>query len=106
MAKQDMAAQSGNGGFLDSYFSISARGSSVRQEFPVDAESVAMFEREGMNASVTNTWAMEIEPGARFLYELARPGGRLFQVEFDLTRPVAAPPPPWGADAAATEKGA
>lgn len=32
MAKQDMAAQSGNGGFLDSYFSISARGSSVRQE--------------------------------------------------------------------------
>ncbi|TMX13080.1 NCS2 family permease [Aeromonas salmonicida subsp. achromogenes] len=27
-----MAAQSGNGGFLDSYFSISARGSSVRQE--------------------------------------------------------------------------
>ncbi|WP_421260409.1 NCS2 family permease [Aeromonas sp. 600774] len=32
MAKQDMAAQSGNGGFLDSFFSISARGSSVRQE--------------------------------------------------------------------------
>ena len=32
MAKQDMAAQSGNGGFLDSYFSISARGSSARQE--------------------------------------------------------------------------
>ena len=32
MAKQDMAAQSWNGGFLDSYFSISARGSSVRQE--------------------------------------------------------------------------
>ncbi|MFV3352377.1 NCS2 family permease [Aeromonas veronii] len=32
MAKQDMAAQTGTGGFLDSYFSISARGSSVRQE--------------------------------------------------------------------------
>ncbi|HDO1376345.1 TPA: permease, partial [Aeromonas veronii] len=27
-----MAAQTGTGGFLDSYFSISARGSSVRQE--------------------------------------------------------------------------
>jgi len=27
---------------------------------------------------VTNVWAMEIDPGERFLYELARPGGRLF----------------------------
>ena len=75
----------------------SVPGSSVRQEFPVDAESVVVFEREGLNASVTNTWAMEIEPGQRFLYELARPGGRLFQVEFDLTTPVELPPAPWGA---------
>lgn len=71
-------------------------GTALRQEFPVDAESIAMFEREGLPASVTNTWAMEIEPGKRFLYELSRPGGRLFQVEFDLTAPVDAPPPPWG----------
>ena len=71
-------------------------GTELRQEFPVDAYSVAMFEREGLNVSVTNTWAMEIEPGERFLYELARPGGRLFQVEFDLTTPVAEPPTPWG----------
>ena len=76
-----------------------APGSTVRQEFPVDAGSVAMFEREGMNASVTNTWAMEIEPGQRFLYELARPGGRLFQVEFDLSVPVEPPPAPWGDEA-------
>src|SRR3546814_5713033 len=59
-----------------------APGSAVRQEFPVDAESIALFEREGSEASVTNTWAMEVEPGERFLYELSRPGGRLFQVEF------------------------
>ena len=72
-------------------------GSARRQEFPVDAESVAMFEREGLGASVTNTWAMEIEPGKRFLYELARPDGRLFQVEFDLATPVPLPPAPWGA---------
>ena len=76
-----------------------APGSTVRQEFPVDAGSVAMFEREGMNASVTNTWAMEIEPGQRFLYELARPGGRLFLVVFDLTTPVELPPAPWGDEA-------
>lgn len=71
-------------------------GSESRQEFPVDAESIATFEREGLAASVTNTWAMEIEPGQRFLYELSRPGGRLFQVEFDLTAPVPTPPTPWG----------
>ncbi len=71
-------------------------GSVVRQEFPVDAESIALFGRTGSAASVTNTWAMEIEPGRRFQYELRRPGGRLFQVEFDLAVPVTAPPPPWG----------
>src|SRR3546814_648892 len=76
-----------------------APGSAVRQEFPVDAESIALFEREGSEASVTNTWAMEVEPGERFLYELSRPGGRLFQVEFDLSRPVDLPPPPWGSQA-------
>ena len=54
-----------------------------------------MFEKEGSQASVTNTWAMEIEPGTRFVYELTRPG-RMFRVEFDLTQPVAIPPVPWG----------
>ena len=72
-------------------------GTAVRQEFPVDAESVAMFKRERLDASITNTWAMEIVPGERFLYELSRPNGRLFVVEFDLSRPVALPPAPWGA---------
>ena len=75
-----------------------AAGTAMRQAFPVDAESVAMFRREGLEASVTNTWAMELQPGERFTYELARPGGRLFRVGFDLSVPVAAPPPPWGSD--------
>jgi hypothetical protein len=73
-----------------------APGTALRQEFPVDAYSIEMFERLGSEASVTNTWAMEIEPGRRFLYELARPTGRLFRVEFDLTTPVDLPPTPWG----------
>ena len=76
----------------------SEAGSATRQAFPVDAESVAMFRAEGLAASVTNTWAMEIVPGRTFVYELSRPGGRLFQVEFDLTRPVDAPPPAWGSE--------
>ncbi|MDP1569894.1 MAG: hypothetical protein Q8L86_07815 [Vicinamibacterales bacterium] len=71
-------------------------GTEVRQEFPVDQDSIDMFQREGLTASLENTWAMEIEPGRRFLYELARPTGRLFQVEFDLTTPVDTPPVPWG----------
>jgi hypothetical protein len=72
-------------------------GTAMRQQFPVDAYSVAMFEREGLQQSTRNTWAMEVVPAQRFLYELSRPDGRLFQVEFDLTTPVALPPAPWGA---------
>lgn len=72
-------------------------GTAQRQAFPVDQESIDMFNAgDGLSPSVTNVWAMEIEPGQRFLYELSRPGGRLFQVEFDLTQPVALPPTPWG----------
>ena len=78
-------------------------GTAGRQEFPVDAESVSTFKREGLAGSVRNTWAMEIAPGQRFVYELARPDGRLFRVEFDLTQPVPLPPAPWGS---AQEEGA
>ena len=54
-----------------------------------------MFSREGRSVSNSNVWALEIVPQRHFVYELAR-AGRLFRVEFDLTRPVAAPPAPWG----------
>jgi len=73
-----------------------APGTATRQEFPVDQDSIDLFVREGLHAALQNTWAMEIEPDRRFLYELARPSGRLFQVEFDLSAPVAPPPAPWG----------
>lgn len=78
---------------------IATPGTASRQEFPVDAESIALFTRTNRAVSNTNVWAMEVEP-AMFAYELRRPpvpGGRFFRVEFDLARPVAAPPPPWGA---------
>ena len=74
-----------------------APGTPQRQEFPADQYSRDLFLRENIPASVTNVWAIEIEPGRTFAYELRRPG-RHFRVEFDLTRPVPAPPPPWGAD--------
>lgn len=70
-------------------------GTTRRQAFPVDAESIALFKREQRGASVTNTWSMEIEHGRVFAYQLSRPGGRLFRVEFNLAEQVAVPPPPW-----------
>lgn len=73
-------------------------GSAQRQAFPVDAESIARFTANGLNASLQNTWAIGIEPGQRFVYELSRPTGRLFRVEFDLARPIDPPPAPWGTE--------
>lgn len=70
-------------------------GTPGRLEFPADDESKALFAAKGNPASVANVWAMEISP-TMFAYELRRPG-RLFRVEFDLTKPVAVPPPAWGA---------
>lgn len=71
-----------------------APGTATRQEFPVDAESIALFRAQGAERSITNVWAMEAD-ATTFAYELRRPG-RHFRVEFDLTRPIAAPPLPWG----------
>lgn len=62
-------------------------GTETRQEFPVDPFSKDLFTRQGRTVSNTNVWAMEVQPGQMFAYELRRPG-RHFRVEFDLTRPV------------------
>jgi hypothetical protein len=73
------------------------KGGPSRQEFPADQFSREMFVRENIPQSTANVWAMEVEPGRLFAYELRRPN-RFFRVEFDLSRPVPPPPPPWGAD--------
>lgn len=72
-------------------------GADTRQEFPADAESRALFLANNIPQSVTNVWALELMPGESFTYELARPN-RLLRATFDLTRPIPAPPPPWGAE--------
>jgi len=69
-------------------------GTWSRQEFPVDDFSIALFEREGLTASVENVWAVELSERV-FAYELSRPN-RFFRVEFDLDTPVETPPVPWG----------
>lgn len=67
----------------------------ARIEFPVDDDSIRLFSREGLSASVTNIWAIELTD-TMFAYELNREN-RHFRVEFDMTIPVGEPPPPWGA---------
>ena len=67
----------------------------TRIEFPVDEYSIDLFNREGLTASVTNVWALELTDSI-FAYELSREN-RHFRIEFDLTEPVGAPLPPWGA---------
>jgi hypothetical protein len=70
-------------------------GNPRRQEFAADQPSRDLFVRENAPASITNVWAIEIVPGRMLAYQLRRPG-RFFRAEFDLSRPAAAPPPPWG----------
>ncbi|MEM8933446.1 MAG: hypothetical protein AAGE94_19805 [Acidobacteriota bacterium] len=70
-------------------------GSATAQDFPADDYSKQLFETHDLAASVANTWTMEIVPGERFSYILRRPE-RHFQVDFDLTVTVDAPPTPWG----------
>ncbi len=65
------------------------------QHFPADDYSKQLFEANELQPSITNVWSMEIIPAERFSYILRRPE-RHFQADFDLTRPIAPPPPPWG----------
>jgi hypothetical protein len=64
------------------------------QSFPADQYSKELFARLGNPQSIGNTWQMYIYP-ARFSYRMVREG-REFRVDFDLTKPVALPPTPWG----------
>lgn len=64
------------------------------QSFPADQYSKELFARLGNPQSNGNTWQMYIYP-ERFTYRMVREG-REFRVDFDLTKPVAPPPSPWG----------
>ena len=63
------------------------KGSKTQQSFPVDDFSKTLFIENGLNVSVTNTWTISVVPNERLSYRLSRPG-RLFQVDFDLSKPL------------------
>jgi hypothetical protein len=67
-------------------------GTASSQEFPADAFTASLIP-----AAAANVWTVEVVPGERFAYALRREDtDRRFRVEFDLARPVAPPPAPWG----------
>lgn len=93
--KHDHRHEDGSEDALTQYGGDTAgAGTAARQEFPADQHSKDLFVRGNIPASTANIWAMEVRPKT-FAYELRRPN-RFFRVEFDLSRPVATPPPPWG----------
>ncbi|HUE78987.1 MAG TPA: hypothetical protein VMN38_05100 [Sphingomicrobium sp.] len=95
--KHDHRHEDGSEDVLTQYGGDTAtEGTAQRQEFPVDQFSKDLFNRNDAAVSTTNVWAMEVVPKQLFAYELRREN-RFFRVEFDLARPVPAPPPPWGA---------
>ncbi len=107
--KHDHRHQDGEPDAVTMYGGDTADAGTARvQNFPVDAESIALFEREGLAASVTNVWTVEIDPAGdangTFVYQLRRtveggaPEDRHFRVEFDLSKEVEAPPAAWGQD--------
>lgn len=67
-------------------------GTETLQQFPADAHTASI-----VPVAATNVWTLEVDPGRRFAYALRREGSnRRFRVEFDLSRPIPPPPPPWG----------
>jgi hypothetical protein len=63
-----------------------APGSAQRQEFL----------RETAEGVTRTGWAIEIVPQQRYTYGTIRDGEWTYRLDFDLTRPVTPPPPPWG----------
>lgn len=97
--KHDHRHEDGSPDARTDYGGDTAPGSGTpgKQEFPADRHTSSLIPE-----AKTNVWTIEIGPGATFVYALRREGtDRRFRIEFDLSRRVAAPPPPWGADAPA-----
>ena len=70
-------------------------GTVRRQEFPANARTRALFQREDIAEAAANIWSIEIQPGQVFGYAIDRQGRHL-RIEFDLSRPVRPPGPAWG----------
>jgi hypothetical protein len=67
-------------------------GSSTRQMFPADDETVKVIA-----AAATNVWWIDLIPAEFFSYNLRRMGSeRYFSIKFDLKKEMPIPAAPWG----------
>lgn len=95
--KHDHRKQNGASDELTMYGGMSAQvDTPLTVAFPADDYSKLMFYALGRNAAPANVWSFTLQPGKTLIYRLNRPG-REFAVAFDLSHPVALPPPAWGA---------
>jgi hypothetical protein len=95
--KHDHRHEDGSEDKLTQYGGDTANpGSAHRQEFPADAFSNGLYVAQKLTDRLSSVWAMEVHGRRMFAYDVRRPAGFL-RIEFDLNRPVAPPPPPWGA---------
>ena len=88
----DHRHQSGEADSITGYGGLAPySGPGTRFEFPADSFTARLIPR-----AAANVWTLELESG-RFVYALRREGtDRRYRIEFDLTRPIALPEPPWG----------
>jgi hypothetical protein len=95
--RHDHRHEDGSEDVLTQYGGFAATpADALRQEFPADQATKDLFDRENIPVSKANVWAVEIDASSNlFAYELRRPN-RFLRVEFDTSKPVAAPPAPWG----------
>lgn len=95
--KHDHRKPDGSHDELTMYGGMSAPAeTALTVAFPADNYSKLMFYALGRKAAPANVWSFTLAPGNSLIYRLSRPG-REFAVAFDLTHPVAVPPPAWGA---------
>jgi hypothetical protein len=87
--KHDHRHEDGSEDAITQYGGDSSNADGTTVDFPADAHTAALIP-----AAATNIWTLSIDPNRSFAYALRREGRR-FRVEFDLTRPVPAPPAPW-----------
>jgi hypothetical protein len=67
----------------------------IRDPLSLDFHADA-FTGKLIPAAASNIWTIAMDPGKSFTYGLRREAqGRRFRVQFDLTKPVEAPPAPW-----------
>jgi hypothetical protein len=91
--KHDHRHEDGNADKITQYGGDTpSRGTAAQQDFAADALTAELIP-----AAKTNVWSFIFGPNRTLSYRLVREAeGRRFRVEFDLTRPVPAPPAPWG----------